>query len=178
MARGITANQVTLAGLALSALGGLAIGWSGGHWLALLLLPAVLLARMALNALDGMMAREYGQASRLGALLNELCDVAADAALYLPLALVPGVPGFLMVVVVVAGMTAEMAGALGPMIGASRRYDGPFGKSDRAAAFGLLAVLLAVGLGGAWVVWALWTGLAATLWTVVNRCRRALAEAA
>ena len=47
-----------------------------------------------------------------------------------------------MVLVVVAGIIAEMAGALGPMLGVMRCYAGPFGKSDRAFAFGLLAVLL------------------------------------
>ncbi len=41
---------------------------------------------MALNAVDGMLAREYRQKSRLGAVLNELSDVLADAALYLPFA--------------------------------------------------------------------------------------------
>ena len=46
---------------------------------------------MALNALDGMLAREFNQKSRLGAVLNELGDVVSDTALYLPIALVPGV---------------------------------------------------------------------------------------
>ena len=50
------------------------------------LLPAVLFVRMALNAIDGMLAREHGQKSALGAFLNELCDVVSDAALYLPFA--------------------------------------------------------------------------------------------
>ena len=36
-----------------------------------LVLPTALFARMALNAIDGMMAREHNQASKLGALLNE-----------------------------------------------------------------------------------------------------------
>ena len=44
---------------------------------------------MALNALDGMLAREFGQQSRLGAYLNELTDVVADAALIAPFALLP-----------------------------------------------------------------------------------------
>jgi len=43
---------------------------------------------MALNAIDGMLAREFGQKSRLGACLNELCDVVSDATLYLPFAFV------------------------------------------------------------------------------------------
>jgi len=81
-----------------------------------------------------------------GAVLNELSDVIADAALYLPFALIPGVSGGLVVLVVVTGIIAEMAGALGPLIKAPRRYDGPFGKSDRALGFGLLAVLLSFGL--------------------------------
>ena len=44
----------------------------------LLLLPAVLFLRMALNAIDGMLAREHNQKSALGAILNELGDVFSD----------------------------------------------------------------------------------------------------
>ena len=51
-----------------------------------LLLPLWLFLRMALNAIDGMLAREFGQQSALGAYLNELSDVVSDAALYLPFA--------------------------------------------------------------------------------------------
>lgn len=40
--------------------------------------------RMALNALDGMLARECNQQTRLGAILNETGDVISDIALYLP----------------------------------------------------------------------------------------------
>ena len=49
--------------------------------------------------------------------------------------------------VIVASCVSEMAGALGPMVGAARRFDGPMGKSDRALVFGALG--LYVGLGGA-----------------------------
>ena len=68
------------------------------NWqLPLLLLPLVLFLRMALNAIDGMMAREFGQKSRLGAVLNELGDVLSDACLYLPFALLAPVPAGLCV---------------------------------------------------------------------------------
>ena len=50
------------------------------------LIPLWMLLRMALNAIDGMLAREFGQKSPLGAYLNELTDVFSDAALYLPFA--------------------------------------------------------------------------------------------
>jgi CDP-diacylglycerol--glycerol-3-phosphate 3-phosphatidyltransferase len=90
-AAGVTANQVTLAAAVLSIAAGVVLaGWSTppAVWL---LLPVVLFVRMALNAIDGMLAREHGQKSALGAFLNELCDVISDAALYLPFALVSGV---------------------------------------------------------------------------------------
>jgi phosphatidylglycerophosphate synthase len=42
---------------------------------------------MTLNAINGMLARECHQQSRLGAILNELGDVLSDIALYLPFSL-------------------------------------------------------------------------------------------
>ena len=64
--RGVSANQVTLAALLL------AVATAGviGLWptpTLLLLLPPVLFLRMALNALDGMLARDFQQPTRLGA---------------------------------------------------------------------------------------------------------------
>ena len=176
-AGGITANQVTLGALALSLGMGAALALSGGARWALWLVPVVLFLRMALNAVDGMLAREHRQASRLGALLNELSDLASDAAVYLPFALVPGISPGWVVTVVVLSLIAEAAGLLGPMIGASRRYDGSFGKSDRAAVFGLLAVLLASGAVGVdWINWALSVMAAMAVLTMINRVRAALRE--
>ncbi|MGB6908589.1 MAG: CDP-alcohol phosphatidyltransferase family protein [Methyloceanibacter sp.] len=175
---GITANGVTLAALALSL--------AHGAWLALLpqsrwpflLLPVTLFLRMALNAIDGMMAREHAQASPEGAVLNELSDVVSDAALYLPFALVAGVTAPLVVLVVIVAIIGEMAGALGPMLGGERRYDGPLGKSDRAFAFGLLAVLIGAGLApGMWTTAYLAVLLALGLLTIFNRARSIVAAA-
>jgi CDP-diacylglycerol--glycerol-3-phosphate 3-phosphatidyltransferase len=138
-AAGTTANQVTV----LAAFGSLALGlWlllAPGR-LAWFLVPAWLLVRMACNAVDGMLAREHGQTSRLGAYLNELGDVVSDAALYLPFALLPGLPAAWVVAIVVLAGVSELAGVLGLVAGASRRYDGPLGKSDRALLFGLLGL--------------------------------------
>src|SRR5499427_1047951 len=129
---GVTANQVTMA----AAIGSVVIAgiviWGAEHRAIFLLLPLWLFVRMALNAVDGMLAREFGQKSRLGAYLNELGDVVSDAALYAPFALVaPFAPPMVMLVVALA-ILSEFAGVLGPAIGATRRYDGPLGKSDRA----------------------------------------------
>ncbi len=60
---------------------------------------------MALNAIDGMLAREHAMQTPLGAMLNELGDVVSDAALYLPLCWVPGLsPVLVVAVVLVAGL--------------------------------------------------------------------------
>ena len=174
---GITANMVTGVALVLSIIWGLWIGSVGLAAVAMFLLPVILFVRMALNAVDGMLAREHNQKSRLGALFNELADVAADAALYMPMALLPGVPGWLLILTVTLGLIAEMAGAIAPQIGATRRYDGPFGKSDRAVFFGLFGVLWAIGLMDGWTAIYLVIGCALALWCLANRIRRALAEA-
>ena len=176
--RGVTANQVTVAAFALSLLAGLVLLVWPGATVPLLLVPLVLFVRMALNAIDGMLAREHGQKSDLGALLNELGDVLSDAALYLPFAVIPGISGRLVVTAVVLAGASELAGTAALLIRASRRYDGPMGKSDRALAFGAIAFLLAVGLpAGRWLDLVLVVLLVLLVLTIMNRVRRALAEA-
>jgi CDP-diacylglycerol--glycerol-3-phosphate 3-phosphatidyltransferase len=174
---GVTANQVTLA----AAIGSLAVGafvaaMAPARW-PFLLIPVWLFIRMALNAIDGMLARNHGQKSSLGAYLNELADVASDAALYAPFALIPAFgPAGIGLVVVLAAMT-ELAGVLGLMVGASRRYDGPMGKSDRALVFGALG--LWAGFGGPLPEWTfvLIVVLCVLLvLTIVNRVRAGLKE--
>ena len=177
--RGVTANQVTLAAALLSvALGALLALFPYQTWL-FALIPLWMLLRMALNAVDGMLAREFGQQSKLGAYLNELCDVVADGALYLPFALLAGVSPTLVVLVVLLAVISEYAGVLGPMVGASRRYDGPMGKSDRAFVFGVLGAGVASGLLAApWINGLLALMLLLLLLTLVNRVRQGLVEAA
>ena len=179
VAVGVTANQITIAALLLSVLMGVLIGITGGARWALLLLPLVLFIRMAMNALDGMLAREFGQRSNLGAILNELGDVAADAALYLPFVYVAGLDPRLIIAVVVLSLIVEMAGVLGLQVGASRRYDGPFGKSDRAFFFGAMAIILALNLAPiSWMNPFLWAAVILSGLTIFNRARGALKEAA
>lgn len=175
--RGVTPNQVTLAALMLSAAAGACIaGFPTYRW-PLLLLPAALFLRMALNAIDGMLAREHDLESKLGAMLNEVGDGVSDVLLYLPLVAVPGVPpAWTVTAVVLAGLT-ELTGLAAAQVGSDRRYDGPMGKSDRAFVFGALGLLLGLGVpSGVWVevlLIAMNALLAVTVW---NRGRRALEE--
>ena len=173
-AAGITANQVTLAACVVSVALGVGLYAAGTPRTLLWLIPAWMALRMAFNAADGMLAREFGQQSRLGALLNELTDVVADAALYLPLALLaPFAPVWVGVFIVLAGLS-EFAGALGPVVGGTRRYDGPMGKSDRAAAVGAIALLAWGSPLPAAAAWLMPLLALLTAWTVVRRVRAAL----
>ena len=85
--QGVSANQVTVTALLLSLLAGTGLAFFHTKPWVFLLIPVLLFIRMALNAIDGMLAREHNMKSALGAILNELCDVIADVALYLPFAL-------------------------------------------------------------------------------------------
>lgn len=173
---GITANQVTLAGLLLSFATGAVLLYSPAPR-RLLLLPLTLFLRMALNAIDGMLAREHDQKTSLGAILNELADVLSDSALYLPLAFLQGCNPQLIVLIVLLAVVSEMTGVIGAQIGASRRYDGPMGKSDRAFVFGALGLLLGLNLPIVpFVPSLLGLVLALLLCTIVNRARGALKE--
>lgn len=174
---GVTANQVTLAAMTLSFISGAAIAWQPAQTGLLLLLPLVMFLRMALNAVDGMLAREHNQKSRLGAVLNELCDVLSDAALYLPLALVAGFDPVLIVVIVLLATVSEMTGVLMQTLGASRRYDGPMGKSDRAFIFGALGLVVGLGVPtGLWLTGVLGVVALLLVFTIVNRAKCGLSE--
>lgn len=176
---GITANQVTVTATLLSIVTGTTIAfWPDKHW-SLLLIAPVLFIRMALNAIDGMLAREHHQASKLGAILNELGDVLSDAALYLPLALVPGIEPVWVVLAVLLAVISEMTGVVAVQIGAVRRYDGPMGKSDRALVFGAVSLLLGLGVApGVWTTGVFILVLALLGLTIANRARRALVAVA
>ncbi|MCP3670919.1 MAG: CDP-alcohol phosphatidyltransferase family protein [Gammaproteobacteria bacterium] len=175
---GVSANQVTiLAALGSVLLGCVLIIYSEIHTL-FLILPIWMFLRMALNAIDGMLAREFNQKSKLGAYLNELSDVVADAALFLPFTLISPFTPLAVVIVIFLSTLSEFAGLQGETIGASRRYDGPLGKSDRALVFGTLG--LWVGLGGVMPSWLFWLMpiLAVLICiTIINRVMRALKEA-
>jgi CDP-diacylglycerol--glycerol-3-phosphate 3-phosphatidyltransferase len=176
---GVTANQVTIAALLLSLLAGGALWFAATRAPVYLLGPVVLLVRMALNAIDGMLAREHGQKSPLGCVLNEVSDVAADAALYLPVMNIAGVPALLVAVFVVLAALTELTGVVTAQLGGSRRYDGPLGKSDRAFVFGMVYMLLAGGwIGARGVGLIVAVAVALSLLTIVNRSRRGLAEIA
>jgi CDP-diacylglycerol---glycerol-3-phosphate 3-phosphatidyltransferase len=177
-ARGVTANAVTLLACGLSLLLAALLCLLAPNEPALfLLLPLWMFLRMALNAIDGMLARDFAQKSPLGAYLNELTDVISDAALYLPFALIAPFSLWSLGAVIWLAALSEMSGALGPTLGARRQYQGPMGKSDRALVFGALGLWVGLQLPmPGWLAALPWLVCGLMLINIRNRIRAGLAE--
>lgn len=175
---GISANQITIGACLISVALGVLVVRHSEHTVLFLLIALWCPLRMAANALDGMLAREFGQASRLGAVLNESGDMISDIALYLPFALIAGSLPWLVVVIVFLAVFSEFVGLLGTALAQERANHGPMGKSDRALAFGVIALLAGCGVPLAPVINPLWLCIAfLLLLTLYNRGRRVFAAA-
>ena len=150
--KGITPNLVTMLAMILSIFVGAIIALThGARWI-LLFVPLFMFLRMALNAIDGLLAKEHDMKTKRGAMFNEMSDVIADVALFLPFALIVGINPIYVVLFTVMGVFSEMAGVVAQTLNEKRRYDGPMGKSDRVFVVGFIALLLGIGVeAGLWV---------------------------
>ena len=175
---GITANMVTIFAFILSCAVGAFIYFkapqcSCAYWA----LPVILFVRMALNAIDGMIAREHNQKTPFGAILNELGDIVSDCVIYLPFLYVCHCNVWLIFAMILLTVISETVGIMGVQIGASRHYEGPMGKSDRAFWFGVFAIVLVFKqIQPSYIE--IFTGIVSLLlvYTVFNRINGALKE--
>ena len=165
----VTANQVTVSAILLSLGTAYVVAKPAQNQPRLwLLLPSSLFIRMALNAIDGMMAREHGQASKLGEVLNEVGDILADTALLaslLPHVSNDNVNGSANVLsthslsahhlrgnqrhvicVIALSIATELLAIVSNKSLNLRANQGPLGKSDRAFVLGVLGTALGVKL--------------------------------
>ncbi len=137
----VTANQITIGSIALSMIIALLFWYADRFPIFFLALPVGLLLRMALNALDGMMARLFNQTSKRGEVLNEVGDIVSDVMLFFPLLKFHSESLYLVVGFIVWSVVNEFCGLIGKVIANDRRYDGPMGKSDRALLLGVYGIL-------------------------------------
>ncbi|MGY8932286.1 MAG: CDP-alcohol phosphatidyltransferase family protein [Flavobacteriales bacterium] len=139
---GVTPNHITVFSIIFSFfLGFLLLNASENNFLYLLVALGLLL-RMALNALDGMMAKNYNLQSKSGEVLNEIGDIFSDVAIYFPLLYFESLRFEYVVIFIILSIINEFCGVLAKIISGERRYDGPMGKSDRALFIGLLCIFL------------------------------------
>jgi len=141
---GFTANQVTLTALLGSLIVGALLAINHKTPAIFALLPAWLFIRMGFNTIDGLLALEHGQKSRLGGFLNEAGDIISDFALAIPLIAASSFSLPWVVLVMSLAVLSELTGMAGLWVGGDRNNDGPFGKSDRAIAFSIIAAFMVI----------------------------------
>jgi len=122
--RRVSPGTLTLAGVAVGALGGVALATGNG-----LAVPPLVAVRLACANLDGAVARETGTATPFGAVLNELGDRLADLALLAGLVAVAPLPWVL--AALLAATLPSWVALAGAAAGAPRRNGGPLGKTER-----------------------------------------------
>ncbi len=168
---GMTANQITCVAAFLTITSAYLL-WSSGPNLYWLAWPAILLIRMAMNAIDGMLAREHNQTSNLGFILNELCDLLSDGAVYISFLACSAFNPYLLISIVLFSWLSEFVAILALHITGQRANHGPMGKSDRALVFSLLAIWVAIGQPQYWLVsmiqWLLIALLFVTIYRRIN----------
>ncbi len=166
--RGVSADQLTAWGLGFAALAGTVIALAGTtRWL--LLVPPLLFARIACNALDGMVARGSGCARPWGTILNETGDRLADMLCFGGLILGGLLPPTVAVMLLPLVLFVSYLGVIGQAAGGTRRYEGPLGKADRMFVLGLYCLLVPIAEGaGRFIGWMLLAGL---VLTAINRLR-------
>jgi len=141
--QGVTANQITVLSIVVSVALGACLALDPGRPALHALVPLWLVGRTVLASLDGTLAVCFGQKSRIGGFLNEAGDIASDVALYAPLVLVSPFTASQVALVLLLAVAGELAGVCSDWLGAGRRCEGPFGKADRAIAFGIINIWIA-----------------------------------
>jgi len=139
---GVSPNHITVFTIVFSIIIGyiLFLGIQDRFWF--LIVALGLLLRMMLNALDGMMAKQFNLQSKLGEILNEIGDVISDIAIYLPFIYFESIKSEYVIIFIFLSIINEFCGVLAKLISGTRRYDGPMGKSDRAFLVGVMCIIM------------------------------------
>lgn len=133
-------DWITLGGLVCSVLAAVPFQWAlARRWL-FLVIPLLLLARITLNALDGLVAQATGKARAFGEVVNEGCDRLSDAVIILGVACSPLSSLGFGVAALTGVFLSSYAGLLGKAVGVGRQYGGILGKADRMLYLGLTCV--------------------------------------
>lgn len=168
--RRVHPNHVTLAGVGCALLLGAALALSGRWPLLTLTVAPLAIARLAANALDGLVARRTGLASARGELFNEVSDRAADSAVFVGLALNSAVLAPLAWLALVLALLSSYVGLAGKAIGGTRQFGGLLAKADRMIYLAAFSLVVLFAGAAAWN-WLLAAFIPALLITLVQRYR-------
>ncbi len=175
VARRIHPDIITLAGVGCAALMAVALAQSAYHpWLTLVIAPLAI-ARLAANALDGLVARRSGLARPWGEVFNECCDRLADTLIFAGLACNPLVYAALAWATLVLILLSSYLGTVAKAAGGKRQFGGLLAKADRMIYMALFSFVPMFYGCSAWN-WLLLVFVPATLFTIVQRYRWAYAD--
>lgn len=147
--RGVSANAISLAGMACGIAAGLLLALTSasprGAWLLWLLAALLIQLRLAANMLDGMVAIASATASRLGELYNEVPDRISDTAILIGLGYAAGGNVALGYAAALVALLTAYIRSIGKGAGAGQEFCGPMAKQQRmflatlAALYGAIA---------------------------------------
>jgi CDP-diacylglycerol--glycerol-3-phosphate 3-phosphatidyltransferase len=167
--RRVPADFVTWLAVPVGAGGGAALAASeAAPWL-LWLVPAAAAIRLALNLLDGMLARATSSAHPLGELWNELADRLADVLFIGGLALHPAIDPRLPLLAVVGAVLASYAGITAKAAGGRRQYGGVMSKPGRMGTLAIVAPVAFLTGDAWWLVLGCWVILIGAILTLAQR---------
>jgi phosphatidylglycerophosphate synthase len=178
VARGITPNQISVAGIGVALLGFVFL-WGAGRWPAgwVFLIPAAICiqVRLLCNMLDGVVAVEGGKKEKGGELFNEVPDRVEDTLFFAGAGYACGYLQLGWLCAVLAIFTAYIR-ALGASFGQAQDFGGPCAKPQRmfllTVALPIATVLGAMNINFNVIAWMLGAIAVGTAITALLRLRR------
>ncbi|MGD8925786.1 MAG: CDP-alcohol phosphatidyltransferase family protein [Thioalkalispiraceae bacterium] len=168
--QGYSPNQITIVTTLLCMVYACLLVWPATANACLLMLPVFLLLRMALNALDGMIATKTHTKTALGTVLNEVGDVISDLFLFGAFIFILPAADWLWLLLMTLNLLIEFVSLALFMATGERPVLGPFSKSDRALYLGILSLLLVGFAGNSMVItYYIGIGILLALLTIWNR---------
>lgn len=133
-------NTLTSASLIFSLFAGLCFFLSKIPGFLILAIPFILL-RMAMNVLDGMLARQKGISGPEGEVFSEMTDRFSDLALLMGITFSGYTNNILGLSATISILIVSYMGILGKAVGANRQFGGFLGKVDRMVYMSLAAIM-------------------------------------
>lgn len=171
---GITPNQITIGTMIGSIIFSLLFYKFSEYRILFLIVPLFFLKRMALNALDGMIANRFNKKTNLGIFLNEIGDIVADTVFFFCFFSALNINMVLSLLFIFLGILSEYTGITAMQVDGKRHFEGPMGKSDRAFFISLLSIFIFFRLGNKYIEYFVILGIILLFLTIYNRIKSSL----
>lgn len=139
---GISPNQITVFTVILNLFFAFFLYKFSNFKFIYLLIPVFFFIRMALNALDGMLANNFNMKTKIGIFFNEMADVISDTAVFYTFFKIIATPEYLSFIFIFFSILSEYTGVVAFMVDGKRHYEGPMGKSDRVFFISILSLFI------------------------------------